>query len=323
MQVINDTNIGGRLGAALGSGLQQLAQNKIQALQNQQYQQSLASIPGMNPQMAQLLTNLSPEERKQVWPNIGSLMQLYSAQGQQQAPGQQLAGQPSQQGQLLQDIFTSPQQKQQKELLELKKESNELKRTQFNQTLLEKIETKAQVARELQANAKKALGAIDKAISGPAGAITPKYLQSEEGQYLQSILNRIVILNAQTAKGNPTLGRLKLEEGSKAAVWNKPKVLKKIMQDIIDNPELLEDAFEGDIANNLVEQYGSDLPRDWQKIIKKETKLALSKNKKERAGKFTKGSLPDASKYKEGQIAQNPVTGEDEFVIRNGKWEEL
>lgn len=332
MQILNfDPNgsFGSRLGESLGTGLEKLAQNKVQELQKQnenlKYQQAISSIPGMKPEVAKLLAGISPEERKLLLPNLESLLGLYPNQ-QQAASGQ--PGQPSESpapGQMAQakpaagainNIFKSPQERQNLEKINLQK-------LQYAQPIFDKIETKARPARELQDNARKALSAIDKAISGPAGALTPKYLQSEEGQYLQSILNRIVVLNAQKGKGVPSLGRLKLEEGAKAQIWQKPKVIKKIMEDILGDPELLEDIAEGNASQDIQENIDNYDLTKLNSLLRKKTKENISQGQKERSAKFTKSSLPDASKYAEGAKAKNPVTGEVKYVVRNGAWENI
>jgi len=158
MQVIADTNAGGRLGSALGTGLQQLAHNKLEHVMKQyekqseraQYARGLAPILG--DEAANFVSNLSPDERKYALQNIGSLMQLSQQPMQQQGPASGLAalgGAPQQPGQqqaeqqfqspqqqmspdrakLIQDIFTSPQEKREREKLELAKRQTNLKET--------------------------------------------------------------------------------------------------------------------------------------------------------------------------------------------------
>jgi hypothetical protein len=99
MQVINDTNIGGRLGEAFGTGLQQLAHNKLAQIQ-QQYNEAynrnlysqgagtLFSKLGMAPDKAQeigqALYSLSPQERNLFWQNPGAIAALLGGQQQGQ-----------------------------------------------------------------------------------------------------------------------------------------------------------------------------------------------------------------------------------------------
>lgn len=155
MQVIADTSAGGRLGAALGTGLQQLAQNKLEHVMKQydkqseraQYARGLAPILGQ--QGADFLSNLGPEERKYALQNIGALMQLTGQPGQSgamgalsqpQGPQEQQA--PSEQARLIEDLFTSPHERREKEKLELKKQqlASQEKLAAFKETKPERKE---------------------------------------------------------------------------------------------------------------------------------------------------------------------------------------
>jgi hypothetical protein len=148
MQVIQDTNAGGRLGAVLGTGLQELAHHKLSQLSKQyeiqqqrtQFAQGLAPLLGQD--TANFLSHLGPEERKSALQNIGALMQLNQQPGQQQGGLEALSQQPEQQqaqlqgqernperAKLVQDIFTSPQEKREREKLELQKRQLSLKET--------------------------------------------------------------------------------------------------------------------------------------------------------------------------------------------------
>jgi hypothetical protein len=77
-------SFGQMLGQSLGTGLSQslgaLAQLKAQQLQQQaaqqQYAQAIQSMPGVTPQIANLLAAMSPQERKDVWPNLPAFMEL-------------------------------------------------------------------------------------------------------------------------------------------------------------------------------------------------------------------------------------------------------
>ncbi len=148
MQIIPNTTLGGSLGQALGTGLGQLAELKLAQLTKQydaqqeknQFAQGLAPILGKD--TANFLSNLSPQERNHALQNIGSLMQLNQQPGQnvldelspspQPSLGEQ---QPAQQqlsperAKLLQDVFTSPQEKREREKLELAKRTSNIKET--------------------------------------------------------------------------------------------------------------------------------------------------------------------------------------------------
>src|ERR1700761_3666909 len=86
MQVIQDTNLGGRLGASLGAGINQLAQHKLAQVMQQhekvQYAKSLAPLVGN--QTANFLSNLSPKERDFALNNIDVLLKLQNNPEQEQ-----------------------------------------------------------------------------------------------------------------------------------------------------------------------------------------------------------------------------------------------
>lgn len=145
-----------QLGEAFSTGLNQLAQHKLSHLTKQyeiqqeraQFAQGLAPILGQD--TANFLSHLGPDERKYALQNISALMQLNQQPGQQQQNGiealqqpganqqqvqqgapqqQQAQGQDQQltpdRAQLIQDIFTSPHEKREREKLDLQKQKLE------------------------------------------------------------------------------------------------------------------------------------------------------------------------------------------------------
>jgi hypothetical protein len=86
MQVISDTNAGGRIGSALGTGLQQLAHNKLEQVMKQyeKAQSAQAFAPYYGQGIANLLSNVTPEERKVLLQNPDALLQLSQLVSQQQ-----------------------------------------------------------------------------------------------------------------------------------------------------------------------------------------------------------------------------------------------
>lgn len=144
MQILPNSTLGGSLGASLGTGLNDLAQLKLAQLTKQydiqnernQFAEGLAPLLGQD--TARFLSNLSPQERNHALQNIGSLMQLNEPTGAAQEASnlglltspQQMTNEPINQqprmtperSKLIQDIFTSPQEKREREKLELKKQ---------------------------------------------------------------------------------------------------------------------------------------------------------------------------------------------------------
>jgi hypothetical protein len=133
-----------QLGEAFSTGLNQLAQHKLSEVSKKYDQQQQRSqfvqawAPKVGEDTANFLFNLSPKEREIVLGNPSSLVQLNQQQGQQGQMGGMaaLGGQQPQEGQqqqqmtperaqLIQDLFTSPHEKREREKLDLKKQQVE------------------------------------------------------------------------------------------------------------------------------------------------------------------------------------------------------
>jgi hypothetical protein len=142
MQILPNSTLGGSLGSSLGTGLQDLAALKLAHLTKQydikkeqtDFAQGLAPLLGKD--TANFLSSLSPQERNHALQNIGSLMQLNQAPesqlGSLAQPEQPTLGQQKEspeRAQLVQDIFTSPKEKREREKLELAKRTATLKET--------------------------------------------------------------------------------------------------------------------------------------------------------------------------------------------------
>jgi hypothetical protein len=82
------TTLGGQLGQALGGGLQQLAANRIQRLQQQQQVGGLAQLLGGNQELAQNILSQSPDIQKQL---LGGLFKPEQALTPYQQSQQELA----------------------------------------------------------------------------------------------------------------------------------------------------------------------------------------------------------------------------------------
>ena len=221
MQVIHDTNAGGRLGAALGTGLNQLAHHKLSQLTKQyeaqqersQFAQGIAPILGQD--TANFLSSLGPDERKYALQNIGSLLQLnqqqnneQSALGTMQQPGQEL--QPQQQNQqqitperakLLQDVFTSPQEKREREKLELAKRTSNIKETK---SYIDTLKNQEKAAREGDLRLKR-MEALVKRGNLPNAALWSALTKIEEtpiaGAGAGAALGSVLLPGAGTAIG--------------------------------------------------------------------------------------------------------------------------
>ena len=81
------TTLGGQLGQVLGGGLQQLAANRIQRLQQQQQVGSLANLLGGNQQLAADILSQPADIQKQIFTSQGFANLMGGAQGIPQAAG--------------------------------------------------------------------------------------------------------------------------------------------------------------------------------------------------------------------------------------------
>lgn len=136
VQVIRDTSFGGNLGEALGTGLGHLAKHKLNQItqkhEREQYAKDLEPTFGQD--TANFLSTLNPKERESALYNLKELLQLNQQPNQQQNGLGTLSQQPEQnqqqpqeqispeRAQLLQDIFTSPHDKREREKLDLQKQ---------------------------------------------------------------------------------------------------------------------------------------------------------------------------------------------------------
>lgn len=312
VQIVREPGIGENIGSALGTGLTNLATMKAQQLMQRNQQAKLAETLGafgVSPDVANSLALLPPELQKAALQNLPALQQFGKApQGAEPGQVQEAIG--------AGELFKSPQMK-------LAEEKNVIARQKLAQPVFKEIQEKAVPSRQLVKYAEDALKNIDKAYTGLRGKFTPAYLQTDEGQKLISDLDNIVLLRAQQGKGVPTKMRLILEQGAKAQVWQQPKVIKEILNDILKDPDVLNPIYRDEARSDILEKYGDALPNNFQSLLEKETKKIAHSKTKEKAASFTKESLPAPTNYPEGAKAKNPVTGEYQFIIKNGKWEEI
>jgi hypothetical protein len=151
------SSLGGALGSGMAQpieeGLNRLSQEKMMLLQQKyadaaneraaqrQYQYTQAAKaaererfvagaePYMGKEVASFLGNLSPQERSKLYPSIGALYQL---QGENAPSDISTARQPAQRlrgnANVMQELFTSPAEKRQREMLDIQRASLEIKK---------------------------------------------------------------------------------------------------------------------------------------------------------------------------------------------------
>lgn len=155
--------------AAQGRQMQRQAAMQQAAAQQERARYAQGLSPLLGQEAAGFISNLNPEERKVALQNIGSLMQLTGApqgniQGQSSSPGMQALaqGQPSQstqtgvaqpsgRAQTIENLFTSPAERRQKETLELGKQKFQAQGEQFKTGQNFKEQQAERAARQFEA----------------------------------------------------------------------------------------------------------------------------------------------------------------------------
>ncbi len=315
----NPPSFGERAFQGLGSGIQQLAEMQMQNFMKQKQQGQLrqALAAGGFPQpLADLISSLPNTELQQTaLKNLyqgGGGMPQTGAQGTIEQMGQ---AQPQAQAPTAYNMLSQPPRREVRE-----EEKLALKKQQALQPYFKDISDKGAPASELLSTANEALNVLKtgKAFTGLKGALTPSVLQTEEGQLLDTLLNRIVILKAQQGKGLPTKTRLELEKLGKAGTWQKPKVIEKILNMTINDPEVMKNASNYQAFEDVNKQFGGEYPNNIKSLISErasELEKGLSKKQE-----LSPKSLPPAKGKKDGTYARNPLTGKIGYTVQNGEW---
>ena len=338
------------LGSALGQSLQQLAQNKVQEMQQRKLGDTLHAA-GVSPHVAQLISNLPPESQKLALQNLDAVLAYSSAQNNQNATGQTITPEMNQtlaakstgeSKPSLGSIFQNPQQKLKREEMaqrERLKEKDYEQKERFheqefgskqekeNYKRVEPILTKA---KESGSVGRKVIRSLDnilrlvksgKAITGVGGYLTPDFLQTPEGQQLRSEIGSLVLLRGE-AGGNSSVKRLGLTELEKPAIWHSPEAIEKIANKFKNDPELQREIAEAEAAEELTETTQGIYPKNAVALIEKRTKEIQRAS----SSKYRKATLRDveaeypASQQPEGFVVDDPETGLG-LIVRDGKWE--
>lgn len=336
-QIINDIGFAEKFGTGLGEGLESLVQNKLQQIQQQNARRQgalgLQALLGLSPEMAQQAIG-APEavlreftKRHMTQGGDQNYLQALNAilgGGQQPEGGTPIIsgeGITPDRATKLADLALKERGRKEKQdlakqKLELAQQANIDKK---NAPILKSIEESGSPARRVTKLSDDLLSLLDtgKVITGLAGRFTPAFLQTEEGQQFLSKINKLVLEQAQLGKGVPTRLRLSLEQLSKPDVWQNPKAIRKLLQDIKNDPET-QKAISKDIAREQIEEeYGDKHPSNIRSIIEKRAKEIRSQNKQTNQPQ-TFSELPPASEYP-GKIARNPETGQRMRSV-NGEW---
>jgi hypothetical protein len=316
IQVINDPyrSIGGGLGASLGqglgsglsSGLEMLAKQRLQEvsdrqknLQQQQaaeaerkrYEQTVSKIPGMQPEIAQLLAGVSPEERKALFQNLSPLMQLFQQeqglpqavpQGETSIPGQQSLNQTPD---LLKEAFTSPAEKRQQETLALKRTrvGRELSKDvrDFSKPYIERAEASEKNIRDYKTLIKLADKKGSEGIrSGVAHQILSKFgLEDFNQNFNTQLANKLIARlgqNIGSAFGGTARITNFLEQTfqkSLPSLWNTPEGIKAIAESnmLADEANIVKD----NVRKEIIRENKGAIPYDIQDQIRDRAKPQL------------------------------------------------
>jgi hypothetical protein len=325
LQTITPYDPGVEFGKTLSNSLERLAGGKLQQLQQQgerlKYQQAISSIPGMKPEIAQLLSGISPEERKSILPNLDALLGLYN-QPKQQAQAvqpereqQSQAGTPSVGG-----LFQSPQQKQQKELLELKKESLSLKKHALEQ---EEIKPFITGHRENMRNAEEInrIATEMKQIAEEYGKDFPSYpfsllptgvRRNPKVRRYEQLAAQLITAKSNLLKGQPTNYKTQLLERGKVT-------LDLPLETQLDELNSLIDASKGvfdvdTIIKDIRRGNKGNLPRDIATLV--EDRLAEQKSSQKAAQ--DEDFPPANEKFEEG--SQWQTSNGQILEYHNGQW---
>lgn len=148
------------------------------------------------------------------------------------------------------------------------------------------------------------------------------FWRSDAGQELETLINQIVVKEAQSVRGQPTEAILKLVERGKINFSQRPQVMEKLLNKMINKPED-QKVLAADLAREEITNSGK-LNRNWEKTLQNKTKENLKKLHKEKNSKAKQTSqnefkeLPAAAEYN-GRTIKNPETGE-RLISQNGQW---
>lgn len=345
VQIINSPDLGAltgqTIGTGLGEGLLSLAQNRLGKIQQREHVSKVAEALqglGFAPEQAQHAAYLPESSLKELikQQSLGPSRETYASALQELLGGgaqqpQQPLGAPEASAPGLNIPKKGLTESQATKLAELglkkqekvasEKAANQRHIEKLNAPVLEKIEEKAIPAKTLNKLSNELLQLLDtgKVITGLKGRFTPKELQTEEGQQFLAKINQLVLQKAQLGKGVPTKLRLSLEQLSKPDIWQKPKAIRRLLQDI-QNDELIQEDIAKDLAREqILQESGESQPRNIKSLIEKRAKEIIKNTKKPQEQTFE--NLPPAKQF-EGKTARNPATGQRVKSV-NGQWVEI
>lgn len=276
MQVINPNSASDRLWDQLGTGLQQLAQVKMNDLTKQLQRQKLE--PHLGKGGVSFLQGLPPELQKVALQNPQFLMQLNQPGGQGGQGGEggvnalnaNESGMTPEKAQLLSNIFTSPKDRMAQELLQLKKESAAQKSQAHLQPFLQERFKQYEADKRIKTIAKSMLENIQKNKASfpnrfvgnlPEGAQNILIRNPHVRKYMANSNSLVKLLANSDTRGQITNAKLKLEQLAKAHVGMPIDTQEEILKEILEGVDRGERSIKqmDKLKNKETGRYPDDL----------------------------------------------------------------
>lgn len=298
LQILNDPGLGNLFGQQLGTGLQNLAQSKLQSLQ----QANMArGIQGLTQ------PNITPDERSHFLSMLSPQIQQEYLKQELKRPGEEAYAQALMGGEV------QPGQRfTEKQATELAKQQRSESKQEYEKAkpYIKNIRENAPLAQNLLDSLDRMQKSLD---SGNveygliASKFKPTATLNEDTQNFLAAANDIVTIEADASKGRPTDFKTRLIQGKKPSLEYAPKVNQNLIDVLRKKAQKqlnLERAYD-----EVSTKYGSKTPANLEQLIKIQAK---------KYGDMKPVSLPPISEYEEGDV----IKGKDGqyHMVSNGEW---
>lgn len=291
LTILDRPNPYGEAGSALGSGLEMLAQNKLQQLaqrnQQAQHAKGLQSIQGISPEMAQSLSLLDPQTMQLV---LKDTLARPGEQAYAQSLNQLLGGQPQGSGE--EQAFNLPDQsrlnaRQATELAKLKFQKDEAESKQrekkqstinaTNKTYNEALDKAYNINQKIADLGQELTDLVKtgKVASGLEGQLKPQWLLNDESRRFDAIGQELATLIAAQS-GVPTNFKIKLAQSSKPNLTHATNTQLKLAEHLINQTKKVADRFN--IRNELVAENQGEQPANLSSLVENKYKEMSKKN---------------------------------------------
>jgi len=305
--VINDTTFGGNIGNALGSGIQDLANMKLQSIQQQLQKQQVKTG------LKSLLPNLQEQQYEALSQTPMELLQPFLKQElkrpQEEAFARAILGDENQQPQIGNNAprlsgeqalkLSEHQLKKQKAINEENKQYvNPI--IEFHKPAVE-LEKKLDEAINLVKSGQLAGG-----IGGRLQSATGLY-NTDASQRYDTVINDIINAQAQFEKGNPGKFRLDAIRAGKAGLNQSDANKLKYLNTVRERTQDAQDEYNA--LQDIIKEHGDNQPRNINKYIQAKVKQS------DRTSRELEKRL--------GPVEEDTTVVEDNgeyFVVSNGRW---